>query len=45
MVNKELICPNKSEYVRLKNCGRKIKRPFMIYVDFKSLLVPEDNGK
>ena len=24
---------------------RKIKSPFMIYSDFESILVPEDNGK
>ena len=28
-----------------KNHERKIKSPFMIYVDFESILVPEDNGK
>ena len=36
--------PKKGEYVKLKNSERKIKSPFMIYVDFKSILVPEDNG-
>ena len=35
----------KGEYVRFKNHERKIKLPFMIYVDFKSILVPKDNGK
>ena len=24
---------------------RKTKSPFMIYADFESILVPEDNGK
>ena len=24
---------------------KKIKSPFMIYADFESMLVPEDNGK
>ena len=24
---------------------RKVKSPFMIYADFESILVPEDNGK
>ena len=24
---------------------KKIKSPFMIYADFESILVPEDNGK
>ena len=27
------------------NIMRKIKSPFMIYADFESILVPEDNGK
>ena len=35
----------KGEYIQFKNFGRKIKSPFMIYVDFESILVPEDNGK
>ena len=35
----------KGEYVRFKNYGRKIKSPFMIYADFESTLVPEDNGR
>ena len=33
----------KSEYVRFKNQKRKI--PFVIYADFESILVPEDNGR
>ena len=37
--------PKKSEYVRFKNYERKIKSPFMIYADFESILVPEDNEK
>ena len=36
--------PNKGKY-RLKNYERKIKSPFMIYVDSESMLLPEDNGK
>ena len=28
-----------------KNYERKRKEPFIIYADFKSILVPEDNGK
>ena len=35
----------KGEYVRYKNYERKIKLLFMIYADFGSILVPEDNGK
>ena len=45
MVKKELICPKKGEYIRWKNYERKIKSLFMFYVDFESMLVPEDNGK
>ena len=33
----------KGEYVRFKKYERKIKSQFMIYVDFESVLVPEDN--
>ena len=36
--------PRKEEYVRFTNYERKIKSPFMIYADFESILVPEDNG-
>ena len=35
--------PKKGEYA--KNYERRIKSPFMIYADFESILVPEDNGK
>ena len=37
--------PKKSEYIKFKKFGRKIKSSFMIYADFESILVPEDNGK
>ena len=37
--------PKKGEYVRFKNYENKIKSPFMIYADFESILVREDNGK
>ena len=37
--------PNKGEYVRFNNYERKIKSPFIIYANFESILVPEDNGK
>ena len=40
-----IIMPKKGEYVKYKNFERKIKSPFMIYADFESILVPEDNGK
>ena len=35
----------KSEYVKFKIFERKTKPPFMIYADFESILVPEDNRK
>ena len=38
-VNKGLSC-QKGEYVRFKNCERKIKSPFMIYAYFERILVP-----
>ena len=34
--------PKKGQYVRFKNFERKIKSPFIIYADFKSILVPGD---
>ena len=37
--------PKKGEYIKLKNYERKIKSLFIIYADFKSILVPENNGK
>ena len=37
--------PKKGKYVRFKNYERKIKSPFRIYTDFKSILVPENSGK
>ena len=37
--------PKKGEYVNFKNYERKIKSPFIIYADFKIILVPEDSGK
>ena len=44
MVNKG-VRRQKSDYIKLKNYERKIKSPFMIYSDFESILVQEDNGK
>ena len=35
----------KGEYIRFNNHERKIKPNFMIYADFESILVPEDNEK
>ena len=37
--------PKKDEYVKFKLLERKIKSSFLIYADFESVLVPEDNGK
>ena len=37
--------PKKCEYVTFKNFKRKAKLPLMIYVKFKSILVPEDNER
>ena len=45
MVKQRIKMLKKGEYVRFKNCERKIKSPFMIYADFESILVPGDNGK
>ena len=35
----------KGEYVKLKNFERKMKSSFMIYADFESILVYDDNEK
>ena len=40
-----IIMPKKGEYVTFKNYERKIKPPFIIYEDFESILVPENNEK
>ena len=37
--------PKKVEYVKFKNFGRKRKPSLMIYADYESILVPDDNGK
>ena len=37
--------PKKGKYVKFKNFEKTNKSPFMIYEDFKSILVPDDNGK
>ena len=42
---KAITTPKKGEYIKFINFGRKIKSPFMINADFKSILVPEYNGK
>ena len=40
-----IITPKKGKCVKFKNYKRKIKSSFTIYVDFTSILLPEDNGK
>ena len=35
----------KGEHVKFKNFERKIISPYMVYADFESILVPENNGK
>ena len=40
-----IIIHKKGKYVRFKNFERKIKSPFLIFGDFESILVPEDNRK
>ena len=46
IIDKQTInIPKRREYLKFKNFGRKIKLPFMIYADFESIIVPEDNGK
>ena len=37
--------PEKGTHVKFKNYERKLKSPFIIYADFESILVSEDNGK
>ena len=39
-----IILSKKGEYVKFKIQERKTKLPFIIYADFRSILVPEDNG-
>ena len=37
--------PKKGDYIKFENFGRKRKSPIMIYADFESILVPEDDRK
>ena len=37
--------PKKGEDIKFKNFGRKIKSSLMIFADFESISMPEDNGK
>ena len=37
--------PKKDENIKFKNFDGKMISPFMIYADFESVLVPEDNEK
>ena len=40
---KTIKMPKKGEYIKFKDWERKMKSPFMIYADFESILVTEDN--
>ena len=42
---KRIIKHKKVESVTFKNYDREIKSPFIIYADFESFSLPEDNGK
>ena len=37
--------PTNGEYIKSKNCERKIKSPFMIYAHFKIIIVLEDHER
>ena len=46
IIDKETIkMPKKGEDIKFKNFGRKIKSSLMIFADFESISMPEDNGK
>ena len=40
-----IVMPKTGEYIKFKNYERKIKSPFMIYIDLEKILVPENNEK
>ena len=40
----KIIIPRKGDYVKFRNYERKIKSTFIIYADFESILVLQDNG-
>ena len=40
-----IIMSKKGEFIKFKNYGRKVKSLFIIYADFQSILVPENNEK
>ena len=40
-----IVMPKKGKYVTFQNYERKIKSPFIIYADFESILVLQNNGK
>ena len=40
----KIIIPRIGEYGKFRNYERKIKSTFIIYADFESILVPQDNG-
>ena len=45
MVIKGLYCLKKANMLNSETTGKKIKSPFVIYADFKSILILEDNKK
>ena len=45
MANEQILCLKKANEIKLKNYEKKTKSLFMIYADFESNLLPEDNGK
>ena len=44
MANKGLYCFRNTKTLN-SQIIKKIKSPFLIYADFESMLLPEDNGK
>ena len=43
--NQRIIMPKKDQYVKLRKIKKRIKSPFIIYADFESILILEDNKK
>ena len=45
MTKKRILMLRKGEHVKFRNYERKKKLLFLIYADFESILVPENNEK
>ena len=43
--NQRIIMPKKDQYVKFRKIKKRIKSPFIIYADFESILILEDNKK